>query len=246
MLASKAHVKIGSYEYLLDESVEQPYIYDAQGLYDPQQQVPGGMGMRSVRADRLFWPVTDWSGGEGNRIWYPDMPTTYYDADDLNTRIPGQFTGRPTVASVSKTVTDQQKPCFLTIGGGSIWLNGSIETFDGDEALELGPAERVRLRVKWPECPDEGTCGGTERYVVYDALTQTLLDRTESFVVSWYATAGNFAEPRTEQAFGGDGEKPGTVNSWSAPTSGTVEVWAVAHDDRGGQSWAHGTVVISP
>ena len=124
--------------------------------------------------------------------------------------------------------------------------DGSIETFDGDEALELGPAERVRLRVKWPECPDEGTCGGTERYVVYDALTQTLLDRTESFVVSWYATAGNFAEPRTEQAFGGDGEKPGTVNSWSAPTSGTVEVWAVAHDDRGGQSWAHGTVVISP
>src|SRR6187551_3073129 len=152
MLASKAHVKIGSYEYLLDESVEQPYIYDAQGLYDPQQQVPGGMGMRSVRADRLFWPVTDWSGGEGNRIWYPDMPTTYYYADDLNTRIPGQFTGRPTVASVSKTVTDQQKPCFLTIGGGSIWLNGSIETFESTDGnsftsrsngLTAGTARRI-------------------------------------------------------------------------------------------------------
>jgi hypothetical protein len=124
--------------------------------------------------------------------------------------------------------------------------DGSIQTFDGTEALELGPAERVRFRVKWPECPEEGECGGTEQYVVYDALSQTLLARTESFVVSWYATGGNFANPRTEQAFGGDGELPGTVNSWSAPSSGTVEVWAVAHDDRGGQSWAHGTVVIPP
>jgi len=124
--------------------------------------------------------------------------------------------------------------------------DGSIQAFDENEPLELGPAERVRFRVKWPDCPEEGECGGTEQYVVYDALSQTLLARTESFVVSWYATAGSFADPRTEQAFGGDGELPGTVNSWSAPTSGTVEVWAVAHDDRGGQSWAHGTVVISP
>ena len=127
-------------------------------------------------------------------------------------------------------------------------LDGSVQAFDGDEPLEVRAVEHVRLRVKWPACPEEGECGGSERYVVYDALSQTLLDRTESFVVSWYATAGSFAYPRTEQAFGGDGdgELPGTVNGWSAPASGTVEVWAVAHDDRGGQSWAHGTVVISP
>jgi len=124
--------------------------------------------------------------------------------------------------------------------------DGSVETFEEGTPLELGAGERVRFRVKWPNCPEEGACGGSEQYVVYDALSQTLVARTESFVVSWYGTAGNFANPRTEQAFGGAEELPGTVNSWSAPASGTVEVWAVAHDDRGGQSWAHGTVVIPP
>jgi hypothetical protein len=124
--------------------------------------------------------------------------------------------------------------------------DGSIEPLGEPTAHDLGPNERVRLRVKWPACPGEGECGGAEQYVVYDALTQTLGARTESFVVSWYATAGLFAEPRTEQSFGGEGELPGTVNTWTAPASGTAEVWAVAHDDRGGQSWAHGTLVISP
>jgi hypothetical protein len=124
--------------------------------------------------------------------------------------------------------------------------DGSVEPLGEPLAHELRPGERVRLRVKWPACPEEGECGGAEQYVVYDALTQTLTDRTESFVVSWYATAGLFAEPRTEQVFGGEGELPGTVNTWTAPTSGTADVWAVAHDDRGGQSWAHGTLVISP
>jgi len=124
--------------------------------------------------------------------------------------------------------------------------DGSVEPLDESAAHELRPSERVRFRVKWPNCPEEGECGGAEQYVVYDALSQTLVSQRESFVVSWYATSGNFAEPRTEQAFGGDDELPGTVNSWAAPTAGQVDVWAVAHDDRGGQSWAHGTLIISP
>jgi len=126
--------------------------------------------------------------------------------------------------------------------------DGSVLPLDDSAVHELHSKERVRFRVKWPSCPEEGECGGAEQYVVYDALSQTLLTRTESFVVSWYATAGNFADPRTEQAFAGDGEGelPGTVNTWTAPSSGQVNVWAVAHDDRGGQSWAHGTLTISP
>jgi hypothetical protein len=124
--------------------------------------------------------------------------------------------------------------------------DGSSEPFEDGAVLELRPGERVRLRVKWPECPEEGECGGAEHYVVYDALAQTLGERTEAFVVSWYATGGLFAEPRTEQTFGDPGEPAGTFNTWTAPTSGGAEVWAVAHDDRGGQSWVHGSLAISP
>jgi hypothetical protein len=124
--------------------------------------------------------------------------------------------------------------------------DGSVEPFDDDSVHELAPGERVRLRVKWPECVEEAACGGAERYVVYDAFSQTLLERTETFVVSWYATAGLFAEPRTEQTFGDPGEPAGTFNTFTAPTAGATDVWAVAHDDRGGQSWVHGTLAISP
>jgi len=124
--------------------------------------------------------------------------------------------------------------------------DGSVEPFEDDAVHELRPGERVRLRVKWPECPEEGECGGAEHYVVYDALSQTLVEQSESFVVSWYATAGLFAEPRTEGTFGDPGEPAGTFNTWTAPTAGTADVWAVAHDDRGGQSWVHGTLAISP
>ncbi len=108
------------------------------------------------------------------------------------------------------------------------------------------PGERLRLRVTWPECPEEGECGGAEHYVVYDALAQTLEERVERFVVTWFGTAGAFAEPRTERSFGGDGEPAGTLDTWTAPASGSADVWAVAHDDRGGQAWVTGTLVIAP
>ncbi|HEV8549690.1 MAG TPA: hypothetical protein VGQ57_11695 [Polyangiaceae bacterium] len=124
--------------------------------------------------------------------------------------------------------------------------DGSIEVLSEPDAHVFRPHERLRLRVTWPDCPEMGECGGAERYAVYDALSQTLLERTESFVVSWYGTSGAFAEPRTERAFGDAGEPQGTLNTWTAPASGAVEIWAVAHDDRGGQSWARGSLSIEP
>ena len=116
----------------------------------------------------------------------------------------------------------------------------------GDGPQEVRAAERMRLRVIWPDCPEEGQCGGAERYVVYDPLSQTLGERTEKFVVTWYSTGGILAEPRTERAFGGDGEPAGTLDTWTAPNSGAVDIWAVAHDDRGGQAWVHGSLTITP
>jgi len=49
------------------------------------------------------------------------------------------------------------------------------------------------------------------------AQSALLHEQTESFVVSWYATAGLFAEPRTEQTFGDPGEPAGTFNTFTVP-----------------------------
>ena len=98
--------------------------------------------------------------------------------------------------------------------------DGSTLVLSDDEVHEVRAAERMRLRVTWPDCPEEGECGGAERYVVYDPLSQTLGERTEKFVVTWYSTGGVLAESRTERAFGGDGEPGGTLDTWTAPGSG--------------------------
>jgi hypothetical protein len=142
-----------------------------------------------------------------------------------------------------------------------------------DEPVELAAGERVSLRVTWPSCPavdvcGDGICGpdedqttcagagddcsmprgcaGAERYAYFDALAQTVTDRTEEMTVSWYATAGTFDAPRTgaSASVGADGS-PGATNGFVAPGGGAVKIWAIVRDDRGGTAWLSGRVTIS-
>ncbi len=128
----------------------------------------------------------------------------------------------------------------------AVYVDGSVDPLHEPSEHVVRPGQVVRLRVSWPDCPEEGECGGAERYVVYDALSQSLLERTEKFIVSWYATGGVFAAPRTDRAPTVSGESPGAINTWTAPGAGVAAIWAVVHDDRGGQAWIQGSVVISP
>lgn len=93
--------------------------------------------------------------------------------------------------------------------------------------VAVSPGASVRLRVAWPTCEGDAACGGAERYVVFDRPTQSVVERTEVLRVSWFATAGDFRDPRTA----GD-------NVWHAPQAGArVRLWAVLRDDRGGVAW---------
>lgn len=124
-LPSGAHVKLGSYEYLLDEGVAPHYEYSSQGLQAPQPDTgePGAAGLRS---DTLRWPMTDWVGGEGNRRYFTDAPDVYDYSTGCNPRIRGQVTGRPTLVSTTITgVTASAKRPLLTAALGAIWLAGS-------------------------------------------------------------------------------------------------------------------------
>ncbi len=119
----------------------------------------------------------------------------------------------------------------------------------------------LSFEVSWPDCPLSPTCGdnicsagedltncpsdcqnpqgceGSEPYLSYDTVTQSLADRRESIRVSWYATDGNFDHDRTGRAED-EAASTDTSNNWSAPDKATkVRFWLVIRDDRRGVSW---------
>ncbi|MBX3219325.1 MAG: hypothetical protein KF795_02325 [Labilithrix sp.] len=127
---------------------------------------------------------------------------------------------------------------------------------------KVPPSARVELRVSWAACPREPVCGdglctagenqkscaadcrdeprgctGAETYLWANPATRNVEARREGVRVSWFSTAGVFAEEQTgrveEDADGTD-----TSNEWTAPSErGPVRMWIVIRDDRGGVGW---------
>jgi hypothetical protein len=61
--------------------------------------------------------------------------------------------------------------------------------------------------------------------------------------VSWYSTAGSFTDDRTGRAE--TDLLTTTDNIWTAPgTAGTVMMWAVLRDSRGGLAWKSFRIVV--
>jgi hypothetical protein len=138
----------------------------------------------------------------------------------------------------------------------------------GDSGLFVAPGTAVRLTANWPACPLTPSCGdgfceagedmqtcpedcttpvgcpGAENYVYFDLVTRGLIDRREAMRVSWYANAGAFADDRT----GRTEQEPtetATANTWTAPaTPGTVTLWVVLRDSRGGTGWKSYRVTV--
>jgi len=131
----------------------------------------------------------------------------------------------------------------------------------------VAKGQSLQLEVAWATCPLTDTCGdgicgadeslascpgdcttpegcaGAERYVNFDLGSQSLVDSREGIHVSWFATGGSFGLDRT----GNDGTDATTTsdNTWQAPgASGTVHLWVVLHDDRGGIGWGAYTLQV--
>lgn len=124
-LPSGAHVQIGSDTFFLAEDMEDHYVHNVEGLFAPKQAVSGSPGKEQLKSDILLWSMTDWSGGEGNRVYYPDDPFVYHYAEGLNGRIRGQLTGRPARTKTDVTYADRRHRPTLVVADSALWLAGS-------------------------------------------------------------------------------------------------------------------------
>ena len=79
--------------------------------------------------------------------------------------------------------------------------------------------------------------GSLESYPVAPLDGSQLEHRTETLRLSWFSEAGTFASSAT----GADSENSNaSTNSFTAPErGGTVQVWVVAEDSRGGADYVH-------
>jgi hypothetical protein len=95
-------------------------------------------------------------------------------------------------------------------------------------AATVAPGERVALTAEWAS-------DAAEQYVSYDLARVALADRAEVLRLSWFATLGAL-----EADASGPLEGTEAAVGWRAPDApGTVHLWAVLRDDRGGMDWRH-------
>jgi hypothetical protein len=136
---------------------------------------------------------------------------------------------------------------------------------DGGGANIAPAGKALPLEISWASCPvvsnppscGDGVCGpdpndcktdcpaqpctGAEQYLYLDS--STLVIRREAMHVAWYATAGTFDDDSTGRAE--DDTATISDNVWHAPAQpGTVHLWVVLQDDRGGVGWKGFTIAV--
>ncbi len=70
----------------------------------------------------------------------------------------------------------------------------------------------------------------------------TVTEELEQPVVSWYTTAGRFDEERSQLGEINAWTPPATGDTPPPPPSGTIPLWVVVRDGRGGAAWASFTL----
>ena len=98
-------------------------------------------------------------------------------------------------------------------------------------ALDAIPrGARVVIRASWR--PEDA-----EAYALFDVQNQVIVTRRESLRVSWFTTAGSYAEDRSGR--NDDEPESFTENTWTAPDEARVShLSLVLRDARGGMDFA--------
>jgi hypothetical protein len=137
-LPSGADVKIGSYEFMLDQDNDAgAYQHAFETLGSDTQAIDGSPGKRTGNPSVLLWRVRDWSAGSGKKFYDVNDPGSYYDDVSSNPRIPGQVQSRPDVAAgTGLTATSiAAGNTRFAYGQGSLWLFANRQAWYSTDGL---------------------------------------------------------------------------------------------------------------
>jgi hypothetical protein len=196
-------------------------------------------------------PPPEADGGTGGRPVDPDQTGGFYQPIRIALATPSgdELTLDRTrivcgIANVSKDLLAEYKSRYHANTNPDIESVGVVEggsatplplEGDGNPPRVVAPGARITLRASWPVCT-AAPCTGAETYVAFEVAAQALVDRPETLRVSWFSTDGSFDNDRTGREPGDS--TPFVDNVWVAPDHpGTVHLWAVLRDDRGGVGW---------
>jgi hypothetical protein len=120
-LKSGADVKIGAYEFFLDDTAQEPYSHVFKSLYSDTQKIAG---MEATTADPniLLWPYDDFAGGVENKYYSELIPDTWWYGN-ANPRVRGSITAPPdsTLSNFTQTVSTPTKAYFVAVAD-KLWL----------------------------------------------------------------------------------------------------------------------------
>lgn len=120
----------------------------------------------------------------------------------------------------------QLLPLTATIGGSPVALT----------AIPTGA--RVTLEASWP-------AASAETFAYFDPVSQTVTTQREAMQVAWYSSGGALDSESTGRAAGDLATT--TDDGWDAPAAaGTVHLWIVLRDSRGGVDFAGVDLVVGP
>jgi hypothetical protein len=162
----------------------------------------------------------------------------------------------------SGSYREQYRPNENPVLSGVELENEPLPLDDMQAPREVHVGDELALVASWDDCPTVSTCGdgfctanedrvscvddcavprgcgGSERYVWYDAERRRVEPRREAITVAWYASRGRFREEQTglDESEAEGGRR--TANHWRVGNEvGSATLWLVVRDSRGGQSW---------
>jgi hypothetical protein len=186
----------------------------------PQPNQPPGRPVDPDVTGGFYQPVRFAAGGEVAvglvRITCGFPGATSDQLDDLNAH------DHPNTNPALDALTDPSLGTLAPLGTG---MN------------HVAPGQRLTLRAHWAACDPQATsCSGAEGYALLDPASHAVVHAREQMRVSWLTTAGSFDADHTGR--GATDQASTSDNAWTAPSSpGTVRIWVVLRDDRGGVGW---------
>src|SRR3989304_8194356 len=164
MLASSAHGSIGGGGYVLAIEEATHYHHRYGSLCAPTSAIAGEIAKEQIRPEKLLWAITDWSGGEGALIFYPQDPTSYDIGSLINATTRGKLTTRPArdrdaVARTGANATTETLPAGTSAYSNAFiaWEDNiitSTDTLAWTSAQDVSPAGSGH---SWGDAISDGT-----------------------------------------------------------------------------------------